>query len=53
MTAINSLTHVKSMHTNVKVSSKHIRNKYVDFVLKFVFSIRPMRTSNYRLFVLI
>jgi hypothetical protein len=37
MTAINSLTHIRSIHTNVEPSSKHIRTKYVDFVSKKMF----------------
>jgi hypothetical protein len=36
MTAINRLTHVRSMHTNVKDSSKHIR-KYMSILCRKLF----------------
>jgi hypothetical protein len=45
------LTHVRSIHTNVKVSSKHIRTTFGS--KNICFTIRPMRTSNFKLFVLL
>jgi hypothetical protein len=54
MTAINSLTQLRSKQTNVEHCTRHIRtNMSILRRKQYLFTIRPLRASNYRLSALI
>jgi hypothetical protein len=54
MTAINNLIQVRRIHNNAENSSRHIRTNMSSLCRKqYVFTMRPMRTSNNSISVLI